>query len=84
MSDTRMTAQEAGVVKAAAAARYRELGIRPQTAEYLFKRFTAKQAKQANVDAPAQAPDPKTAKLASSIAAAVDAVRARADKSDAK
>jgi DICT domain-containing protein len=71
MSDERMmTLEEQGVVKAAAAARYRELNVRPETAEYLFERFTAKQARAALIQDPDS--DPKIAKLAKCIKAKVE------------
>jgi len=55
-----MSPEEMRMVKAGAAMRYAELGIRPETADYVFERFTAKQARLAGIEPQL---DPKIAKL---------------------
>jgi hypothetical protein len=72
MRNTRaMTAQDFAVVKLAAAARFSELNIRPATAQYVFERFTAKQAK---VIALRRMRERKITKLAQCLSATISKV----------
>jgi len=67
-----LTDKDLGVVKLAAAQRYAELGIRPQTATYLFDRYHQKRAEPL----PLPAVSPKVMKLAHAMAAQARAARA--------
>jgi len=79
MSDqpVKLTPQQAGVVKVAAAMWYKEQGLRPATADYIFTRFMRKRAIEAGmIPKPSTEKRDKAMKLASAIKPIVDKVKA--------
>jgi hypothetical protein len=67
-----MTPAQIGILKLGAAARFRELGVRPATSEYVLTRYLQKRA------AKQLTPSPAAVKLASELAKAVQARRGQA------
>ena len=72
-----LTPEQAGVVKAAAALWYKEKGIRPATADYIFERYMRKRAIEAGLVAP-PSPEPKekATKLAEALRPIIAKVKA--------
>lgn len=78
-----LTPEEGRIVKAAAAARYAERGIRPATAEYIFNRYMHKLAIQAGIVKAPEAKPNNAMKLAEAlrpIVAKAAAVRLKGQK----